>query len=133
MKKWFFGNIEELTLNNNNFREVLYTWKNLQLVIMSLNSWEDIGVEVHPDHDQFLRFESGVGRVIVNETTYDVKAEDVVVVPAGAEHNVVNTGSSELKLYTVYWPSHHEDWIIHTWKDNAEENDRDFDGKTTES
>lgn len=132
MKKWFFGNIENLTVENDNFRNVLYTWHNLQLVVMSLNVWEEIGAEVHPDHDQFLRFESGNGKVIVDEVEYEIKAEDVVVVPAGANHNVINTGEDKLKLYTVYGPAHHEEALVHVTKKDAEENDRDFDGKTTE-
>ena len=132
MKKWFFANIEELTLDNDNFRKVLYTGKNLQLVLMSIKVWEDIWMEVHPEHDQFIRFESGTGKVTIDETVYQVKAEDAVVVPAWAKHNVENTWDDELKIYTVYWPAHHEEGIIHTDKKDAEENDRDFDWTTTE-
>jgi len=132
MKKWFFGNIEALTLDNTNFRKVLYTGNNLQLVVMSVNVGEDIWMEIHPDHDQFLRFESGKGKVTINETEYQVGAEDVVVVPAWAKHNVENIWQNALKLYTVYGPAHHEEGTIHVDKKQAEENDEDFDGITTE-
>jgi len=132
MKKWFFGNIEALTLKNNKFREVLYTWNNLQLVVMAIKVGEDIWSEVHPDHDQFLRFESGKGKVTINDTEYQVGAEDVVIVPAWATHNVENTGNDELKLYTIYGPSHHKEGTIHIDKQQAEENDEDFDGEITE-
>ena len=132
MKKWFFGNIEELTLENDNFRKVLYTGNNLQLVVMSLRVWEDIWVEIHPDHDQFLRFESGNARVTINDSEYMVGAEDVIIVPAGATHNVENTWEDELKLYTVYGPAHHQEWLIHSDRKQAIENERDFNGTTTE-
>ena len=132
MKKWFFWNIESLTVENENFRKVLYTGHNLQLVVMSIKVGEDIWMEVHPDHDQFIRCEGGTGKVTINESTYQMSSEDAIVIPAGAQHNVENTGTDELKLYTVYGPAHHKEWTIHTDKKQAEENDEDFDGKTTE-
>lgn len=132
MKKWYFGNIEDLTIENDNFRKVLYTGNNLQLVVMSLEVWEDIWSEVHSEHDQFIRFESGSWKVTINQSEYLVNAEDVVVIPAGATHNVENTWKDKLKLYTVYGPAHHEEWTIHIDKKQAEENDEDFDGRTTE-
>lgn len=131
MKKGYKGNIEELTTNNNNFREVLYTGEHCQLVLMSLLPGEEIGMEVHPDNDQFFRFEKGAGKVIINETEYEVKDGDAVIVPSGAKHNVI-AGDDGLKLYTLYSPAHHKDGIIRTTKSEAESNEADFDGITTE-
>ncbi len=133
MKKGFHTNIEQDTIENNNFRKVLYTAKHMQLVLMSLKPNEDIGSEVHPDNDQFFRFDKGEGKVIVGETEYIVKDGDTVIVPAGTEHNVINTSSDEdLKLYTIYTPSHHKDGIIRATKQEAMDNEEDFDGVTTE-
>ncbi len=131
MKKGYKGNIEELTTNNNNFREVLYTGEHCQLVLMSLLAGEEIGMEVHPDNDQFFRFEKGNGKVIINETEYEVKDGDAVIVPSGSKHNVI-AGSDGLKLYTLYSPAHHKDGIIRTTKNEAESNEAEFDGVTTE-
>lgn len=133
MKKGYKQNIEELTVKNNNFREVLYTGEQIQLVLMTLKPGEDIGAEVHPNNDQFFRFEEGTGRVIINETEYEVADGDAVVVPKGTNHNIVNTSDTEdLKLYTIYAPSHHKDGIVRATKQEALENDQDFDGVTTE-
>ncbi len=126
-------NIEKLTTENNNFRKVLYTGKHSQLVLMSLKPGEEIGMEVHPDNDQFFRFEKGKGQVIIDDNKYEVKDGDAVVVPAGAQHNVVNVSDSEeLKLYTIYSPAHHQDGIVRATKQEAEANEAEFDGKTTE-
>ena len=131
--KGFKSNIEKDTLKNKNFRKVLYTSKHSQLVLMSLNPKEEIGAEVHPDNDQFLRFEGGRGRVEIDGNKYPVKDGDAVIVPAGAKHNVINTSSSEeLKIYTIYSPPHHKDQIVRKTKAEAEANDEEFDGKTTE-
>jgi mannose-6-phosphate isomerase-like protein (cupin superfamily) len=131
--KGYNGNIENLTLENDNFRKVLYTGKNCQLVLMSLEPNEDIGMEVHNENDQFFRFESGVGSVIIDGNEYKVEDGSAIIVPAGVEHNVVNTSSSErLNLYTIYSPSHHKDGIVRKTKEEAEANDEDFDGITTE-
>ncbi len=133
MKKGFKENIEQLTLQNSNFRKVLYTAKHSQLVLMTLKPNEEIGVEVHNDGDQFFRFESGKGKVIINETTYLVKDGDSVIIPAGATHNVINTSEDEeLKLYTIYSPPHHKDQLVRKTKKDAEENSEEFDGKVTE-
>lgn len=133
MKKGYKDNIEKLTLENDNFRQVLYTGEHCQLVLMSIAPGSEIGSEVHPDNDQFFRFEAGAGKVVINETEYKVGDGDAVVVPAGAEHNVVNESDSEaLKLYTIYAPAHHQDGIVRTTKEEAEANEADFDGKTTE-
>lgn len=116
----FVGNIEELTLANNNFRQVIYTGQHAQLVLMSLNPSEDIGMEVHPTTDQFLRIEKGEGKVIMNGEEHSIKDGSAIVVPAGTEHNVVNTSpENPLKLYTIYSPSHHKDGTIHKTKEDA--------------
>ncbi len=131
--KGFHTNIEKDSVENNNFRKVLYTGKHSQLVLMSLKPLEDIGSEVHPDNDQFFRFEKGTGKCIINDTEYELKDGDVIVVPAGAEHNIMNTSASEdLKLYTIYSPAHHKDAIVRTTKEEASANEAEFDGITTE-
>jgi mannose-6-phosphate isomerase-like protein (cupin superfamily) len=131
--KGFKSNIEKDTLKNRNFRKVLYTGQHLQLVLMNLKPKEEIGAEVHAENDQFLRFEGGRGRVIIDQTTYNLKDGDAVIVPAGARHNVINVSASEdLKLYTIYAPPHHKDQIVRTTKEEAEANDEEFDGTTTE-
>ena len=131
--KGFNSNIEELTLENGNFRKVLYTASHSQLVLMSLKPSEEIGMEVHEDNDQFFRFESGEGRVIIDGSEYEVKDGSAVVVPAGAEHNVVNTSSAqELKLYTIYSPAHHKDGVVRATKAEAEADSPDYDGQNSE-
>lgn len=133
MKKGFKQNIEELTLENEDFRKVLYTGVHSQLVLMSLLPGEEIGLETHQDNDQFFRFETGKGKVVIDGTEYDVEDGDAVVVPAGAEHNVINTSDSDpLRLYTIYSPSHHKDGIVRATKKEAMENEAEFDGVTTE-
>ncbi len=133
MKKGFKQNIEALTLENTNFRKVVYTAEHCQLVLMNLKPGEEIGVEVHTENDQFFRFEKGTGRVLINETSYDVSDNDAVIVPAGSEHNVINISSSEdLKLYTIYSPAHHKDAVLRATKEEAEADSPEFDGNTTE-
>lgn len=131
--KGFVANIENETLDNENFRKVLYTAKHSQLVLMALGPKEEIGMEVHPDNDQFFRFEAGEGKVIIDDKEYEVEDGMAVVVPAGANHNVINTSPEEdLKLYTIYSPPHHKDSITYPTKEEAEENAVEFDGATTE-
>lgn len=131
--KGFVSKIEKDTLNNNNFRKVLYTSKHSQLVLMSLKPKEEIGMEVHEENDQFFRFEKGQGKCIIDGNEYKVEDGFAVLVPAGAQHNVINTSSKEdLKLYTIYSPAHHKDKIVRTTKKEAESNEAEFDGKTTE-
>ena len=131
--KGFHSNIEKDTLENSNFRKVLYTSAHSQLVLMSIKPNEEIGMEVHPDNDQFFRFEQGQGKVIIDGNEYDVSDGTAVVVPAGAQHNVINTSTEEdLRLYTIYSPAHHKDGIVRATKKEAEENEADFDGTTTE-
>lgn len=131
--KGFFANIEKDTIENNNFRKVVYTGKHSQLVLMSLQPNEEIGMEVHPDNDQFFRFEKGEGKCIIDGNEYDLKDGVAIVVPAGAEHNVINTSATEpLKLYTIYSPAHHKDGIVRATKAEAEATEEEFDGMTTE-
>lgn len=133
MKKGYRGDIEKDTRENNNFRKVLYTGAHSQLVLMSLKPLEEIGLETHEDNDQFFRFESGEGKVIINETEYSVGDGVAVVVPAGAQHNVINTSETEdLKLYTIYSPAHHKDGIVRKTKIEALDNEEEFNGQTTE-
>jgi len=131
--KGFKTNIEKGTLENRNFRQVLYTGEHSQLVLMSLRPKEEIGMEIHAENDQFFRFEAGQGKVIIDGNTYEVGDGAAVVVPAGAKHNIINVSDSEdLKLYTIYSPAHHKDGIVRATKKEAEANEEEFDGKTTE-
>ena len=130
--KGFSENIEELTLANNNFRQVLYTAKHCQLVLMSLPIGGEIGSEIHEENDQFFRFESGEGKVLIDGNEHVVSDGSAIIVPAGAEHNVINTGEEPLKLYTIYSPAHHKDGIVRATREEAEANEEDFDGVTTE-
>jgi len=131
--KGFKGDIEKETLENRKFRRVLYTGKHSQLVLMSLRPKEEIGLEAHTENDQFFRFEKGEGKVIIDGNEYSVGDGVAVVVPAGAEHNIINVSDSkELKLYTIYSPAHHKDAIVRETKKEAEANEAEFDGKTTE-
>lgn len=115
----FKGDIEELTHKNTNFRQVIFTGSHSQLVLMSLAPGEEIGLEVHNHVDQFFRFEEGEGKVIIDEEQYQVKNGDAVVVPASSQHNVINTGKEELKLYTIYSPPQHPDGTIHKTSQEA--------------
>ncbi|MCX6760011.1 MAG: cupin domain-containing protein [Candidatus Nealsonbacteria bacterium] len=131
--KGFVNNIEKEALENTNFRKVLYTSKHSQLVLMFLKPNEEIGMEVHKDNDQFFRFEKGLGKCIIDGNVYEIKDGTAVVVPAGAEHNVINiSGTDDLKLYTIYSPAHHKDGIVRATKAEAAANEAEFDGKTTE-
>jgi mannose-6-phosphate isomerase-like protein (cupin superfamily) len=131
--KGFSTALESATRKNSDFRRVLYTGKNSQLVLMSLRPMEEIGMEVHHDRDQFFRFETGEGKVIIDGNEYRVKDGDGVIVPAGANHNVINTSkTSELKLYTIYSPPEHQDKVVRHTKAEAIANEEEFDGKTTE-
>ena len=131
--KGFKGNIEKATRENTDFRRVLYTSKHSQLVLMSLQPGEEIGMEIHTENDQFFRFESGHGKCIIDGNEYELKDGDAVVVPVGAEHNIINVSQTEpLKLYTIYSPAHHKDGIVRKMKKDAAENEAKFDGATTE-
>ena len=132
--KGFCENIEDRTVENEDFRRVLYTGHNLQLVLMTLPPGCDIGEEVHPDRDQFFRFEKGSGVVRIDGVDNKVEAEFAVIVPAGARHNVINTGDEPLRLYTIYGPPEHKDGIVQATKEDAEarHHDEEWDGRTTE-
>lgn len=130
--KGFVSNIEKDTVGNDNFRKVLYTGKNSQLVLMSLKPGEDIGEEIHKDTDQFFRIDSGSGQVVINGVEHDIGNGSAVVVPQGAKHNVINTGKENLKLYSIYSPPHHHFDVIHKTKEEALSDKKHFDGKTTE-
>jgi len=130
--KGFVDNIESLTERSDNFRKVLYTGKNLQLVIMTLKPGEDIGEEIHAEHDQFFRIEEGDGKVIIDGVENNIDDDTVVIVPAGAKHNVINTGQEPLRLYTLYSPPEHRDGVVHATKVEAENDDEHFDGTTSE-
>ena len=127
--KGYITNIEQATLENENYRKVLYTGKHSQLVLMSLKAGEEIGEEVH-ELDQFIRFEVGEAKVILDGVEHAVKADDAVVIPMGARHNVINTGAGALKLYSIYSPPEHKDGTVHATKADARE--EHFDGITTE-
>ncbi len=130
--KGFADDIEKLAEQNDSFRKVLYTGQNIQLVLMALKPGEEIGEEVHDDRDQFFRFETGEGEVTIDGKVNGVKADDGVIVPAGARHNVVNTGSDTLRLYTLYGPPEHKDGTVHKTKAEADASHEHFDGQTTE-
>lgn len=130
--KGFVGDIEKLTEANDDFRRVVYTGKYLQLVLMAIPPGEEIGEEVHDGHDQFLRVEKGKGEVWIDGTRSKIKSDDAVIVPAGARHNVVNTGDKALKLYTLYGPPEHKEGTVHATKADAEAGEAHFDGTTTE-
>lgn len=128
--KGFVEDIEDLTVNNTDYRRVLYTGKHLQLVLMTLQPGEEIGEEVHETHDQFFRVEDGEGEVWIDGDKTPIEDDDAVIVPAGARHNIVNTGDAPLKLYTLYGPPEHRFDVRHPTK--ADETEEHFDGRTTE-
>jgi len=131
--KGYTTNIEKDTLENSNFRKVLYTGKHSQLVLMSLKPKEEIGMEVHEENDQFFRFEKGQGKCIIDGNEYDLGDGMAIVVPAGSQHNIINTSDTEeLKLYTIYSPAHHKDGIVRATKEEASTQQAEFDGNTTE-
>ena len=131
--KGFYAGIEQATLNNDDFRRVLYTGQHSQLVLMSLKPNEEIGLETHAKNDQFFRFEAGKGKVVIDDSTYEVSDGDVIIVPAGARHNVTNLSETDdLKLYTLYSPPHHKDGTIRATKKDADTQPEEFDGGTTE-
>lgn len=131
--KGYVEDIEDLTLENAAFRRVLYTGKHLQLVLMSLKPGEEIGSEIHAEHDQFFRIEKGKGEVWIDGERTKIKRDDAIIAPAGARHNVVNTGAKSLKLYTLYAPPEHRDGVVRTTKAEAEARKEHFDGATTEA
>lgn len=129
--KGYITDIEKETKESNNFRKVLYTGQNSQLVVMSLKPGEDIGAEVH-DLDQFIRIEEGRGRAVLDGKEHQIEDDWAVVVPAGVEHNIINEGEEDMKLYTVYSPPEHRDGVLHETKEEAMADEEHFDGETTE-
>jgi len=129
--KGYVKNIESLAIKNSEFRQVLYTAKNCQLVLMALKPKEDIGAEVHK-LDQFFRVEEGTGEVVLDGVTTAISTGFAVLVPAGTKHNIINTGSVPMKLYTLYAPPNHRDGVVHHTRADAEADNEHFDGKTTE-
>ncbi|MDN7024250.1 cupin domain-containing protein [Methanoculleus sp. FWC-SCC1] len=133
MKKGFVADIETETVQNTDFRRVLYTGKFSQLVLMCLKPGEEIGAEVHDDIDQFFRFEEGEGKVVIDGVEHAVKDGSAVIVPSGANHNVVNTSqTANLRLYTIYSPPEHQDKVVRKTREEAMAREEHFDGKTTE-
>lgn len=130
--KGFVDDIEAATTANRDFRKVLYTGRHLQLVLMSLAAGEEIGAETHATHDQFFRIEAGEGRIVIDGSARSVGDGDAIVVPAGARHNLINTGDRPLSLYTLYGPPNHVDGLVEVSKADAEASDERFDGVTTE-
>jgi mannose-6-phosphate isomerase-like protein (cupin superfamily) len=131
--KGYVGNIEKATLENENFRKVLYTAKNSQLVVMALKPGEEIGEEVH-ELDQFIRLEAGKGKAVLDDVEHEIEDDFAVVIPAGTKHNIINTSSDEpLKLYTIYSPPEHRNGVVHATKEDAlADKEDEFVGKTTE-
>ncbi len=128
----YITNIEEDSIKNTDFRRVVYTAKHIQLVLMSLLPGEEIGEEVH-DLDQFLRIDAGSGKAVLNGVEHDISDGFAVVVPQGTRHNIINTGSEPMKLYTLYGPPDHKDGEVQPTKADAIENEHPFDGQTTET
>jgi mannose-6-phosphate isomerase-like protein (cupin superfamily) len=129
--KGFVKDIECIAVKNVDFRQVLYTTRNCQLVVMALKPQEEIGAEVHK-LDQFFRVEEGAGEAVLDGVRTAIRAGFAVVVPAGTTHNIINTGSIPLKLYTLYAPPNHRDGVVHHTRADAEADNEHFDGKTTE-
>jgi mannose-6-phosphate isomerase-like protein (cupin superfamily) len=129
--KGFVQDIEQIAVENKEFRRVLYTARHCQLVVMALRPGEEIGMEVH-EVDQFFRVEEGEGEAVIDGARTAVQSGFAVVVPAGARHNIINTGSKALKLYTLYAPPHHKDGTVHPTRAEAEADQEHFDGGTTE-
>lgn len=130
--KGYLADIERLTEQNNAFRQVLYTGRHLQLVLMALEPGQDIGLETHKTHDQFFLIEQGDGEVLIDGITHTIKAGDGIIVPAGARHNLTNTGDQALRLYTLYGPPNHIDKLVQQDKSDAEASTEVFDGVTSE-
>lgn len=127
----YVDNIEKATLKNTDFRRVLYTTKNSQLVLMSIAAGEDIGEETH-ELDQFIRIEAGEGKAILDDVEHDIEDGTAIIVPAGTKHNIINTSDEALKLYTIYSPPEHKDGEVHVTKADGLLHEQEFDGETTE-
>lgn len=131
--KGFAANIGEVARANSSYRKVLYTGQHTQLVLMSLPPSSDIGQETHHDNDQFFHVEAGAGRVVIDGNVHEIKTGSAVIVPAGSEHNVINTSESDdLKLTTLYSPPHHQDGLERATREEADAHGAEYDGQTTE-
>lgn len=130
--KGFIADIEDRTEANKDFRRVLYTGPHMQLVLMALQPGEEIGEEIHEDTDQFFRVEEGSGEVLIDGRATPIASDVGIVIPAGAKHNIRNTGAKPLKMYTLYAPPNHEEGTVHHTKAEAEAADEHFTGQTTE-
>jgi mannose-6-phosphate isomerase-like protein (cupin superfamily) len=128
----YVAHIEDLTDKNSDFRQVLYTGQHLQLVLMALKPGQDIGSETHATHDQFFRIEKGHGKIVIDGATTPIKGGDAIIVPAGALHNLKNTGDKPLRLYTLYGPPNHIDHLVQAKKSEATASHEVFDGVATE-
>ncbi len=131
--KGYIINIEQSAKENENFRQVLYTAKYSQLVLMSLKPGEEIGEEVHENLDQFFRVEAGQGKALLAGIEHEIKDGFAIVIPAGTKHNIINSGAEPMKLYTIYSPPNHQDGVVFAAKEEAESSSEHFDGKTTEA
>ena len=129
--KSYVQNIEELTVKNKDFRRVLYTSKQSQLVLMALNPKGEIGAEAHKS-DQFFRVEEGSGEAVIDGVRTAIQSGFAIIIPGGANHNIINTGTVPMKLYTIYSPPNHRDGVVHRTRAEAEADNEHFDGKTTE-
>lgn len=129
--KGFVQNIEELTVKNKDFRRVLYTSKQSQLVLMALDPKGEIGAEAHKP-DQFFRVEEGSGEAVIDGVRTAIRAGFAIIIPGGTEHNIINTGTVPMKLYTIYSPPNHRDGVVHQTRAEAEADNEHFDGKTTD-
>lgn len=127
----YVDNIEKISLENEAFRTVLYTTHNAQLVVMSLQPGEEIGLEIH-GQDQFIRIESAKGKSVLNGEEHDISDGSAIVIPAGVKHNIINTSDEHMKLYTLYTPPHHKNGTIHRTKAEAENDKEEFDGIVSE-
>ena len=129
--KGYVQNIEDITVKNEDFRQVLYTASNCQLVVMALKPKEEIGMEAHkPDH--FFRVEEGSGEAVIDGVRTAIRAGFAIIIPGGTNHNIINTGTVPMKLYTIYSPPNHRDGIVHHTREDAEADHEHFDGKTSE-
>jgi mannose-6-phosphate isomerase-like protein (cupin superfamily) len=129
--KGYLQNIEKIAIENHYFRQVLYTANHCQLVVMALKPGEEIGTEVHK-LDQFFRVEAGTGEAVLDGVRTPIQPGLAIVIPAGTKHNIINTGSIQMSLYTIYSPPNHRDGVIHHTRADAQADNEHFDGKTTE-
>jgi mannose-6-phosphate isomerase-like protein (cupin superfamily) len=129
--KGYLQNIEKIAIENHDFRQVLYTAKHCQLVVMALKPGEEIGAEIHK-LDQFFRVEEGTGEAVLDGVRTPIQSGFAIVIPAGTKHNIINTSNTQMSLYTIYSPPNHRDGVVHHTRADAQADNEHFDGKTTE-